>query len=161
MYAAEDADPQHLRLPEPGAVVLLGDLARPDLLTVGALRGWPERAAEVGFECSGSGTRRHRFQGPLLYDVLTAAGPAFGPGGRRERLRFPVTVTGRDGHRALLSWAEIDPDFGGAPVLPATRIDGVPLGAAGPQPVLPQDRRGARHISGITAVGVEGYLPAR
>ncbi|MFC4034873.1 hypothetical protein ACFO3J_25890 [Streptomyces polygonati] len=139
---------------------MAGDLARPALLTVTALRGWPERDADVSFECASSGIQRHRFRGPLLHDVLIDAGPAFGPAGRRDRLRFLITVTGRDGHLALLSWAEIDPDFGGAPVLLATGADGVPLDDRGPQLVVPQDRCGARHISGITAIRVEAHLPA-
>lgn len=65
-------------------------------------------------------------------------------------------MTGNDGHRAVLSWAEIDPDFADAPVMLAVAIDGTPLDAAGPQLVLPQDRCGARHISGITAIRVDG-----
>lgn len=76
-------------------------------------------------------------------------------------MRFLIAVTGADGHRALLSWAEIDPDFGQARVLLATRIDGTPLDARGPQLVLPQDRCGARHISGITAVRVDGGYGGR
>ncbi|GAB1334425.1 hypothetical protein ACE1SV_10150 [Streptomyces sp. E-15] len=34
--------------------------------------------------------------------------------------------------------------------------DGVPPVGAGPQPVLPQDRCGNRHITGITAIRVDG-----
>nr|WP_202451733.1 hypothetical protein [Streptomyces sp. SID4948] len=139
---------------------MLGDLARPTRLTVTALRAWPERDMDVSFECATSGVQRHRFRGPLLYDVLVAAGPAFGPAGRRDRLRFLITVTGLDGHLALLSWAEIDPDFCGAPVLLATWADGAPLDGPGPQLVVPQDRCGARHISGISAVRVAAHLPA-
>jgi hypothetical protein len=75
---------------------------------------------------------------------------------RKDRLRFLIAVTGADGHHALLTWAEIDPDFGRAPVLLAVRIDDTPLDRAGPQLVLPQDRCGARHISGITAITVDG-----
>ncbi len=34
--------------------------------------------------------------------------------------------------------------------------DGVPPDGAGPRPVLPQDRCGGLHISGITAIRVDG-----
>ncbi|MFI2298061.1 hypothetical protein ACH5AL_04285 [Actinacidiphila glaucinigra] len=71
-------------------------------------------------------------------------------------MRLPIAVTGADGRRALLCWAEIAPDLGQARVLLATRVDGTPLDRRGPQPVLPQDRCGARYISGITAVRVDG-----
>ncbi|GGW45171.1 hypothetical protein GCM10010503_22700 [Streptomyces lucensis JCM 4490] len=137
-------------------LALTGDLVRPARLTVPELLRRPQHRADVSFECATSGIRRHRFTGPRLYDVLADAGPTFDPARRKDRLRFLIVVTGTDGHRALLSWAEIDPDFAAAPVLLAVSIDGTPLYPAGCQLVLPQDRCGARHISGITAIRVDG-----
>ncbi|MEV0908536.1 molybdopterin-dependent oxidoreductase [Streptomyces hokutonensis] len=135
---------------------LTGDLARPARLTVPDLLNWPLHRVRVSFECATSGTQVHRFVGPRLYDVLSAAGPGFDPVRRKDRLRFLIAVSGTDGHHALLSWAEIDPDFAHAPVLLAVSIDDTPLDRAGPQLVLPQDRCGARHISGISAIRVDG-----
>ncbi|WP_405562993.1 molybdopterin-dependent oxidoreductase [Streptomyces phaeochromogenes] len=141
-------------------LALAGDLTRPARLTVPDLLAWPQREAEVSFDCATSGIQHHRFTGPLLHDVLTAAVPGFDPARRKDRLRFLIAVSGSDGHHALLSWAEIDPDFGRAPVLLAVTIDETPLDRAGPQLVLPQDRCGARHISGINAIRVDGgYTP--
>ncbi|MFJ9867084.1 molybdopterin-dependent oxidoreductase [Streptomyces sp. NPDC101165] len=137
-------------------LALTGDLVRPARLTVPDLLDWPQHVADVSFECATSDVQHHRFAGPRLYDVLADAGPGFDPARRKDRLRFLIAVTGTDGHHALLSWAEIDPDFAHAPVLLAVTIDGTPLDAAGPQLVLPQDRCGARHISGITAIRVDG-----
>ncbi|MFD3474660.1 MULTISPECIES: molybdopterin-dependent oxidoreductase [unclassified Streptomyces] len=137
-------------------LALTGDVARPARLTVPDLLDWPQHAARVSFECATSGVQEHSFAGPLLHDVLHDAGPGFDPARRKDRLRFLIAVTGADGHHALLSWAEIDPDFGQAPVLLAVTIDDTPLDRAGPQLVLPQDRCGARHISGINAIRVDG-----
>ncbi|MFD0004440.1 molybdopterin-dependent oxidoreductase [Streptomyces sp. NPDC127178] len=137
-------------------LALTGDLIRPARLTASDLLVWPQHEAEVSFECATSGIRHHRFTGPLLHDVLSAAGPGFDPARRKDRLRFLIAVSGADGRHALLSWAEIDPDFGRAPVLLAVGIDDTSLDRAGPQLVLPQDRCGARHISGITAIRVDG-----
>ncbi|MFJ9776223.1 hypothetical protein ACIRVF_34165 [Kitasatospora sp. NPDC101157] len=61
-------------------------------------------------------------------------------------------MVGADGHRAVVSWAEIDPDFGGRRVLLATSMDGAPLDSAGPQLVVPDDHCGARFVSSVTAV---------
>ncbi|MEV7285611.1 molybdopterin-dependent oxidoreductase [Streptomyces sp. NPDC093252] len=141
-------------------LALTGDLGRPSRLTVPDLLGWPQHRAEVAFECATSGVQRHRFTGPLLHEVLSDARPAFDPARRKDRLRFLIAVRGADGHHALLTWAEIDPDFGRAPVLLAVTLDGHPLDRAGPQLVLPQDRCGARHISGIDTVHVDGGYPA-
>ncbi|WP_406411915.1 molybdopterin-dependent oxidoreductase [Streptomyces sp. NBC_01614] len=137
-------------------LALTGDLIRPARLTVSDLLAWPQHEAEVSFECATSGIQHHRFTGPLLHDVLSAAGPGFDPARRKDRLRFLIAVSGADGHHALPSWAEIDPDFGRAPVLLAVGIDDTSLDRAGPQLVLPQDRCGARHISGINAIRVDG-----
>ncbi|MEU9247672.1 molybdopterin-dependent oxidoreductase [Streptomyces sp. NPDC048385] len=142
-------------------LVLTGDLARPARLTVPDLLRWPQHRVRVSFECATSGIRCHGFTGPRLYDVLADAGPGFDPGRRKDRLRFLITVTGGDGHHALLSWAEIDPDFAHAPVLLGVSIDDTPLDRPGPQLVLPQDRCGVRHISGITEIRVDGEYGAR
>ncbi|MCX4672209.1 molybdopterin-dependent oxidoreductase [Streptomyces sp. NBC_01381] len=141
-------------------LALTGDVARPARLTVTDLLAWPQHRVRVSFECATSGMQHHLFEGPLLHDVLSDAGPGFDPARRKDRLRFLIAVRGADGHHGLLSWAEIDPDFGRAPVLLAVGIDDTPLDHAGPQLVLPQDRCGGRHISGIQAIHVDGrYAP--
>ncbi|MFF8732471.1 molybdopterin-dependent oxidoreductase [Streptomyces sp. NPDC015171] len=137
-------------------LALTGDLVRPARLTVPDLRRWPQHRADVSFDCATSGVQHHRFTGPRLYDVLADAGPGFDPVRRKDRLRFLIAVAGTDGHHALLSWAEIDPDFADAPVLLGVTIDGTALDEEGPQLVLPQDRCGARHISAITTIRVDG-----
>lgn len=65
--------------------------------------------------------------------MLSAAEPRFDPARRKDRLRFLIAVHGRDDHHALLSWAEIDPDFGRAPVLLVVTLDDTPLDRAGAQ----------------------------
>lgn len=125
------------------------------MLTVADLRErWEQHRAEVVFECATSGPRRHTFSGPLLREVVTEAGPAFDARRRKDRSRFMLAVTGGDGHHTVLSWGEIDTDFGGAPVLLAAVMDGRPLDPAGSQLVVPSDRCGARYISAISSVWV-------
>jgi hypothetical protein len=133
---------------------LHGHLDQPSDLTVEELRRLPSERVTAGFNCRTSGARQHLFEGPRLWDVLRAAGPRVDLDTRKARLRYLLTVSGADGHFALLSWAEIDPDFGGQQILLATSIDGVPLDADGPQLVVPADTCGARYVSGITAVWV-------
>ncbi|MFC8204408.1 molybdopterin-dependent oxidoreductase [[Kitasatospora] papulosa] len=137
-------------------LALTDEVARPARLTVPDLLTWPQYETDVSFECATSGVQYHRFTGPLPHDVLMGAGPRFAPARRKDRLRFLIAVSGADGHHVLLSWAEIDPDFGQARVLLAVTIDGTPLDRAGPQLVLPQDRCGARHVSGIDTLHVDG-----
>ncbi|MFJ3792354.1 molybdopterin-dependent oxidoreductase [Kitasatospora sp. NPDC090091] len=133
-------------------VRLHGDLDRPGELTVEQLRALPAHRVAVSFDCLAEGEQRHGFEGPALLDVLRVAGPRIDFTGRKQRLRFLLAVSGADGHRAVVSWAEIDPDFGGQRILLATSMDDAPLDDAGPQLVVPDDRCGARYVSGVTAV---------
>lgn len=131
---------------------LTGEFARPAVIGVADLARWPLHHAEVTFACATSGIQRHRFQGPLLHDVVLAAAPGFELRRRKDRAGFLLSVTGADGHHAVLSWGEIDPDFAHQPVLLATRADEQPLDACGPQLVVPQDRCGGRYVSGVTRI---------
>ncbi|KOU39392.1 molybdopterin-dependent oxidoreductase [Streptomyces sp. WM6378] len=134
-------------------MAVVGAVDRPVRLSVAELRErWAQRTAAVTFDCATSGPRAHTFTGPLLREVITAAGPGFNPARRKDRSRFLLEVTGEDGHATVLSWAEIDEDFGDSPVLLATALDGVQLDALGAQLVVPSDRCGARYISGITQI---------
>ncbi|MDJ0384225.1 molybdopterin-dependent oxidoreductase [Streptomyces sp. G-G2] len=135
-----------------GKLMLHGDLDHPVTLSVADLREWREHRAEVVFDCATNGPQRHVFEGPLLREVVADAGPAFNPRRRKDRSRFLLAVSGGDGHHTVLSWAELDADFGDSPVLLATRMDGVDLDVAGSQLVVPSDRCGARYVSAVTHV---------
>lgn len=74
---------------------LTGDLARPARLTVPDLLAWPQHEADVSFEWATSGIHHHRFTGPLLHEVLSAAAPVFDSARRKDRLRFLFAVSGR------------------------------------------------------------------
>ncbi|SDL75878.1 hypothetical protein [Nonomuraea jiangxiensis] len=141
-------------IPTDGLVALSGNVCVPSWLNFATLHSMPQREMTVRFECRTSGLRRHYFTGPLLIDVLRAAEPLFDPGERKDRLRFLITVLGRDGHRTVLSWGEIDPEFGNTPALLAVSMDCRPLDEQGPHLVMPGDRCGARHISQVTDLRV-------
>ncbi|MFG2673451.1 MULTISPECIES: molybdopterin-dependent oxidoreductase [unclassified Streptomyces] len=137
---------------------LRGDVECPATLTVADLRsGWEQHRAEVVFDCATNGPQHHSFEGPLLREVVLDAHPVFDARKRKDRSRYLVAVTGGDGHHTVLSWAEVDADFGDVPVLLATRMDGRGLDEAGSQLVVPADRCGARYISAITRVWVGAW----
>jgi DMSO/TMAO reductase YedYZ molybdopterin-dependent catalytic subunit len=133
-------------------LMLHGDLDRPATLSVADLRDWEQHRASVTFDCRTNGPQRHEFEGALLRDVVWDAGPGFDAERRKDRSRFLLAVSGGDGHHTVLSWAELDADFGGSPVLLATRLDGEDLDEAGCQLVVPSDRCGARYVSAVTHV---------
>ncbi|MGI5324295.1 hypothetical protein [Actinomadura nitritigenes] len=131
---------------------LAGDLERAAPLSVADLRAMPQRIVEAGFACGRLGEQRHVYTGPLLLDVLLAAGPRFDPVIGKDRVRFLIAVTGRDGHTAVMSWGEIDPRYGGGAALLATRVDGRAMDADGPQLVVPGDVAGGRYVSRIATI---------
>jgi hypothetical protein len=133
-------------------VELTGAFAGPAAIGVADLLRRPLHQAEVTFACATSGIQRHRFSGPLLHDVVLAAAPGFERRRRKDRAAFLLSVTGADGHHAVLSWGELDPDFADQPVLLATSADGQSLDLCGPQLVVPQDRCGGRYVSGVTRI---------
>ncbi|WP_371778639.1 hypothetical protein [Streptosporangium subroseum] len=137
-----------------GLVRLMGEVRIPAQLSVADLRVFPQREVEVGFACRTSGMRRHHFTGPLLVEVARAAGPIFDPSERKDRLRFLISVLGRDGHHTVLSWGEIDPEFGDTQVLLGLRMDGRDLDEQGPHLVVPGDRSGGRYISRIVEIRI-------
>ncbi|MEU7484522.1 molybdopterin-dependent oxidoreductase [Streptomyces sp. NPDC042319] len=141
---------------------LCGDVAQPVTLSVADLRtGWAQHRAEVVFDCATNGPQHHVFQGPLLREVVAAARPTFDPRRRKERSRFLLSVSGMDTHHAVVSWAEIDADFGNTPVLLATHLDDEELDTAGTQLVVPSDRCGARYVSAVTRIRLSAFrLPA-
>jgi hypothetical protein len=137
-----------------GEILVDGEVREPRILGTPELTALPQHKREVVFTCRKSGLRRHRFTGPLLLDVLREVGPAFAADERKERLRYLISLRAADGHRIVLSWAEIDPEFGNRPILLGLTRDGLPLDGQGPHLVVPGDVCGARNVSGIVELHI-------
>lgn len=143
--------------PDTGVLRIAGEVLAPAALGFHDLRTLPQHERDVAFTCRRSGPRHHSFTGPLLLDVARLAEPALTPLERKERLRFLIALRAADGHRAVLAWAEIDPEFGNASILLGLTRDGRPLDAEGPQLVVPGDACGARNVSRIVEVRIVSY----
>jgi hypothetical protein len=138
----------------PGKFLLIGDVARPQILDVPALRVLPPHTITVTFK-AGSGTQTHTYVGPLLLDVLTQAGPKFDPAIKNDKLRHFISVSATDDYRALVAYGEIDPSFENKTVLLATSEDGRPLDTDGPRLIVPGDIAGGRYVSNVNRVFIE------
>jgi len=143
------ADPS--RLPQ-GLVVQRAGQA-PALLT-------PERVAALApitqhvVFATEHGTRQADWTGPLLWNVLTAAG-AVDPAKPAEAVRLTVRVTGADGYVATLALAELAPDFAAKPIQLADRLDGAPLAGHALRLVVPGERRGGRSVRDVVRIDVD------
>ncbi|CAO5245084.1 molybdopterin-binding protein [Frankia sp. AgKG'84/4] len=137
---------------QPGRVLLLGRIARPLRLTVADLASkYPQHTQTVTF-ASAAGQQTHTYTGPLLYDVLQAARPSFRADVKNDALRYAAVVHASDGYESVVSWGEIAPGFAGSASLLAVTEDGASLATTGPRLTAPDDTKGGRYVSGVTAV---------
>jgi hypothetical protein len=132
------------------AVRIEGQVRRPISLTVVDLRGMPAHPLHIAFETA-RGRHEGDFSGPLLLDVVNAAG-IVDEGDERTHLRHTILVTGSDGYGAALAIGEIDPAHENKPVIVADLEDGKPLGA--PRLIVPGDGHGGRSVHDVVAIEV-------
>ncbi len=112
----------------------------------------PSVEVSVAFQ-TGSGPQQGRFRGPLLWSVIEAS-DMIPEGEGKTRTSHSVVVTGRDGYKALLGLAEIDPDFEDKQVVLATMKDGQKIGAGELRLVVPGDKHGARNVRDVVRIEV-------
>lgn len=105
------------------------------------------------------------YTGVSLWTLLAQTAGGIKPGvasGKNPTIAMYVVATGSDGYRAVLSLAEIDPDFGNKAVLVAYSIDGKPLDRSGvARLVVPGDVKAARSVSNLAAIEVVALPAAR
>jgi hypothetical protein len=141
------------------SVTVDGDIPRPshfDAFTLAALTLQPVPWTHED--------ESHTFTGVSLFDVLAACGHASGPGGRdlAPHERRPgwgrvVIAWGADGHQAIFSCAELDPDLGASTKSYLVwEVDGGPLQAADGQfrLITPTDERGFRSVRQLVRLNV-------
>jgi hypothetical protein len=137
-----------------GALRVTGQVHHPLKLTLADLAKYKQHTVKVTY--TGGMPERvqhHTFSGPLLFDVLTKAGPTFGKA-KNDALRWGILVTGSGNYRALISWAEILPANASTQILLAISEDGKPL--TKPRTVLPGDRGGGRYVGDVATIKVFG-----
>lgn len=139
------------------AVTVDGDVTTVLRLTRGDLRQMHQVRQEVTFSSQGV-TEHHVFRGPRLIDVLTQAQPTFDPDTKNDQLRFVVLAGATDGYQAVVSYAEIDPEFGGTQALLALRQDGE--GLLIPRLTVPGDGRGGRYVTDLKSLQVTRVVDA-
>jgi hypothetical protein len=101
-------------------------------------------------------TGKTAYEGVDLAAVLREAAVPQGPRLHGKPLVAYVVVKGRDGYRAVFSIAELDPAFGGEPVILADRKAGAPLDEAeGPwRLVLQGDAKPERSVRQVESITV-------
>ncbi len=125
-------------------------------LTLADLQGLPTQTvtAETRTRMGSQGTATYR--GVLLKDVLNVAKLQLDPNAKNDQLARAITAYGSDGYHATIAYGEIDPDFGGQPILVAFEMNDQPLadGDGIMELVVSGDKLAGRWVKNLVALTV-------
>jgi DMSO/TMAO reductase YedYZ molybdopterin-dependent catalytic subunit len=138
------------------SIKIEGGVDRPRTLTAADLRKEPQTSVTIS-QHTGHGTLSGAFAGALLWALLQEAGVTLDAGKKNDLIHHTVTVTGTDGYSAVLSLAEIAPEFGADQAIIAWQQDGKPLAEAGgfARLIVPGDKAAGRAVGAITTIEVK------
>ena len=97
-------------------------------------------------------------QGVSLLDLLQRAKPKFNSKMKRDAIHYAVLIHAIDKYQAVVSWGEIDPDFGAKPVLVDIEENGKKLDR--PNVVVPGDKHGGRHVDAVDRISLVEVKPS-
>ncbi|MGQ0624973.1 MAG: hypothetical protein ACT4PP_10060 [Sporichthyaceae bacterium] len=126
-----------------GAFDERGPVTRAELLD------FTQRTVKAKFEAGGAELSK-TFTGPLLLDVLTAAGAQIDPEARNDSLHYAILARAADGYTAVLAFAELEAKYGAKRVLIGLSEDGRTL--ARPRLIVPGDAHGGRYVFDLATI---------
>jgi molybdate transport system substrate-binding protein len=138
-----------IRLTADGALHIDGQVLNPISLSADDLKkNYTPKTVDVTYK-NGDQTVQTSFTGIPLWDILNAAQPNLNADVKNDKLSTFIVATGADGYQSVISWGEIDPEFGNQPILIAYEENGKALDdKTGPfRLVVPGDARGGRYVS--------------
>ena len=96
------------------------------------------------------------YRGVLLKDVLDVPKLKLDPNVKNDQLARVITAYGSDGYHVTFAYGEIDPDFGGQPILVAFEKDGQPLADSdgATELIVPGDKLAGRWVKNLVALTV-------
>lgn len=135
----------------PPATILLTVAGQPPITLSAANL---EKAPRLTIQTADHKGKPHSYEGVALHQLLATAGVKLEC--RGDAIAQVVTVTSRDGYRAVLAIGEVIPDLAPQVILLANRCDGQPLlAASGPwQLIVPGDRKPTRWVRQVESVRV-------
>jgi hypothetical protein len=136
----------------PGAVKVDGALGEQRTWTVDQLATLPLQTQDVTFLTEAGASKNLQAKGVALLDLLQRAKPRFDAKTKRDAIRYAVLVHAVDDYKAVISWAEIDPDLGAKPVLVDVEENGKKLDR--PNIVVPGDKEGGRHVDAVDRISL-------
>ncbi|WP_238625282.1 molybdate ABC transporter substrate-binding protein [Aggregatilinea lenta] len=112
--------PATIGLPTDGALHVEGQVVNPLALTADDLRAdYAATTADVTTAQADGTEASTTYTGVLLTSLFGDAQVNFNADVKNDKLSMYIVATGADGYQAVISWGEIDPDFGAQPVMVA------------------------------------------
>jgi DMSO/TMAO reductase YedYZ molybdopterin-dependent catalytic subunit len=138
------------------SIAIKGGVDHPRTLAPADIQHEPQSTVSIS-QHTGHGTLSGSFTGVSLWTLLQEAGVTMEAGKKNDVIHHTVTVTGADGYSAVLSLAEIAPEFGADQAVIAWQQDGKPLAEAGgfARLVVPGDKAAGRAVSAIATIEVK------
>ena len=138
------------------SIKVLGGVDHPRTIAPADLQHEPQTTVGV-FMHTGHGVLSGSFTGVSLWTLLQEAGVTMEAGKKNDVIHHTVTVTGSDGYSAVLSLAEIAPEFGADQAIIAWQQDGKPLenGEGFARLIVPGDKAAGRAVSAVTTIEVK------
>ena len=138
------------------SIKIEGGVDHPRTLTAADLQKEPQTSVTIS-QHTGHGTLSGAFTGVSLWTLLQEVGVTLDSAKKNDLIHHTVTVTGTDGYSAVLSLAEIAPEFGADLALIAWQQDGKPLAEAGgfARLIVPGDKAAGRAVSAIATIEVK------
>jgi DMSO/TMAO reductase YedYZ molybdopterin-dependent catalytic subunit len=138
------------------SIAIKGGVDHPRTIALADLQHEPQTTLNV-FLHTGHGTLSGSFTGVSLWTLLQEAGVTLAAGKKNDVIHHTVTVTGSDGYEAVLSLAEITPEFGGDQAIVAWQQDGKTLdgGDGFARLIIPGDKAAGRAVGAITTIEVK------
>jgi hypothetical protein len=153
----EDVDPSFVRVPTPRTpvpddqVLVTGDISDEWTFSTAHLDAHAREPVNVHYRTTRV-REVHCVQGVPLHEVLSKVVLRLDDTGKMDELTFVVAATSQDGFRVVLSWAEVDPEFGSCSALLATRYNGRRL--TRPTLVTPHDGRSSRYVRDLSRIEI-------
>jgi len=138
------------------SIKIEGGVDHPRTLTAADLQKEPQTSVTIS-QHTGRGTLSGAFASVSLWALLQEAGVTLDGAKKNDVIHHTVTVTGTDGYSAVLSLAEIAPEFGADQAVIAWQQDGKPLAEAGgfARLIVPGDKAAGRAVSAIATIEVK------
>jgi DMSO/TMAO reductase YedYZ molybdopterin-dependent catalytic subunit len=140
---------------------LAGGVNKTGTYDLAALKALPRALVTTNPLAGGQPAGQHTFAGPLLYDLVSAAGVKTGTSVKNDVLKKAIVVTGSDGYAIAISFGEIDPRVANKKVLVAYEQDDQALPAKDgfARLIVPGDNFAGRYVSNVVKIEVKDMAP--